>query len=260
MLGLTPSQRSLAVLRCAYDPTPMAADVYRALGAQEGWQQDELYAADGRVVRGIVRKPHRDIAPWVVFFGANGPGLLEQAQRFMQRFGGDRDIGLAAYAYRGFDVSEGTPSRRAFYEDAERVTWHLAARFGVLRSRMHVVGFSMGSHIALRLTAHGGQRGRPFASVALLAPFATMEIGRSGWMGRLLPAERYETLPLLADFTTATLIVHGQADAALPIEQGRAVASAIGKAARMVEIQGVGHSELLEHPTAIDELRHFLPG
>jgi pimeloyl-ACP methyl ester carboxylesterase/DNA-binding CsgD family transcriptional regulator len=76
-----------------------------------------------------------------------------------------------------------------------------------------------------------------------------------------LAREEVDVAHLVGHVTTPTLVLHAQDDAAVPFEQGRAVASAIPDA-RFVPLDGRNHILLADEPgweVFLRELNHFLP-
>lgn len=79
------------------------------------------------------------------------------------------------------------------------------------------------------------------------------------YMGTLMAmAEREDTLSMLAMGTFPLTIVHGDADALIPVAKAREVAS-VASRAHYVELAGIGHLPMLESPQAVaDALMNFL--
>jgi pimeloyl-ACP methyl ester carboxylesterase/DNA-binding CsgD family transcriptional regulator len=77
-----------------------------------------------------------------------------------------------------------------------------------------------------------------------------------------LAREEVDVTDLVAQIVTPTLVLHAQDDAAVPFEQGRALASAIPDA-RFVPLEGRNHILLADEPAwemFLRELNAFLPG
>lgn len=60
-------------------------------------------------------------------------------------------------------------------------------------------------------------------------------------------AERVDSTPLLSSLTFPVVLVHGDADALIPIDRAREVKAALPQA-HFVEVQGAGHVPMLEAP------------
>jgi hypothetical protein len=94
-------------LRFPYLARPIPAATYDALAATAGWAKAELDVAPGTALRGLVRKPSSSTRPWVLFYPGNDESQLERGHGFLTRLGGEADLGLAVFAYRGYDASDG---------------------------------------------------------------------------------------------------------------------------------------------------------
>ncbi len=73
-------------------------------------------------------------------------------------------------------------------------------------------------------------------------------------------AERPDSTDTVAAATVPVLIVHGAADALIPVERGRSIQEILPKA-RYVELPAAGHMAMMEDPAAVaDALRWFVGG
>src|SRR4051812_10184084 len=96
-------------LRFPYLARPIAAASYAALASKPGWAKSEVRVAPDITLRGLLRRPSSNSAPWVLFYPGNDESQLERGHAFLTALAGDRDWGLAVYAYRGYDASDGKP-------------------------------------------------------------------------------------------------------------------------------------------------------
>jgi len=103
------------------------------------WQPQTLETRDAETLRGVVARPQRDTAPWILFFGGNGSSLAGSAT-FLAQLRGSRDWGLAVFAYRGYDGSSGSPSEEALVRDAVSVASLLERDHDVAHDQLVVVG------------------------------------------------------------------------------------------------------------------------
>jgi 3-oxoadipate enol-lactonase len=69
-------------------------------------------------------------------------------------------------------------------------------------------------------------------------------------------AERPDSADMFATFRFPVVIVHGDADALIPVDRSREMKAALGSA-RYAELAGVGHMPMLEKPEAVAEALHF---
>jgi pimeloyl-ACP methyl ester carboxylesterase len=172
---------------------------------------------------------------------------------------GDRDWGLAIYAYRGYDSSAGTARLAPLAVDAPEILAQLCRAEQVARSRVHLVGFSIGGHLAVRAMAAAARMAPRPASLTLLAPVDDIVMVPRSFYERLDPGDHFQTRPLLDAIPAPVLVIQGAADEALGGPgQGRAVASALGARGRYVELEAVGHGALLGNEAALARIRAFI--
>lgn len=69
-------------------------------------------------------------------------------------------------------------------------------------------------------------------------------------------ADRPDSSDIFASFGFPVVIVHGDADALIPVDRGREMKAALGSA-HYAELAGVGHMPMLEKPEAVAEALRF---
>lgn len=246
-------------LRFPYLARPIAAEQYAALAARPGWSKSELEVAPGVTLRGLLRKPNAAAADWVLFYPGNDESQLERGQAFLQSLGGDASWGLAVFAYRGYDASDGKPKLSDMQADAPQILARLCASQGVAPARVHLVGFSIGGHFAVHAAAGAAQRGQRAASLTLLASVDDIVMVHPSPWEKLSLGEDYQTRPFLGGVPAPVLVVQGTADVALAgPQQGRDLAAALGPRGRYLELEGVEHVPLLQNAVALDAVRAFI--
>jgi pimeloyl-ACP methyl ester carboxylesterase len=246
-------------LRFPYLARPIPAATYDALAATPGWAKAELEVAPGTKLRGLVRKPSSSTRPWVLFYPGNDESQLERGQGFLSRLGGEADFGLAVFAYRGYDASDGKSELSGIRADAPELLAKFSQNFSLKPSQVHVAGFSIGGHFAVHAVAGAAKRGRPAASLTLWAPVNDIIMYHASPWEKLTAGEDYQTQPYLADVPAPVLVLQGSADATLDgPTQGRAIATALGARARYEELDGIGHVPLLAHEPALAKMREFV--
>ncbi len=246
-------------LRFPYLTGELASARYDELAAEPGWQRAGVDVAPGIKLNGLVRRAAAG-APWVLFFSGNDAHLLTRGQSVLTSLAaGRRDWGLAVFAYRGFESSGGEPTLDALAADGSAVVDYLATAHGVRRSALHVVGFSIGGHLAVRAVAAQHARGERVRSLSLLASVNDIVMFRRSPWQKLSLGDAYRTAPYLADLPAPVLVLQGTADEALlGPEQGRAIARALGGRAVYVELAGVGHEALLEDAVALQKVHELI--
>jgi uncharacterized protein len=211
--------------------------------ATGGWRIDRLEVAPGIFLTGLVRPPVAATARWILFVPGNSSGLLAGFRSELDQLRGDDDRGLAFWAPRGFEASDGTPTPTALAADLVQQWDHLLS-LGVPADRIEIWGYSLGSPLAVQLAAHLCDRGQPPQRLVLAAASARIPVMRHGIFGRFLPDDVYEAGEAAARVTCPVVIVHGTVDQALPIGGARELAAALGRVATLHEVPGKGHLDL----------------
>lgn len=142
--------------------------------------------------------------------------------------------------YRGYGGNPGSPSGEGLAADARAAHDHLTDRDDVDPTRIALLGESIGSAVAARLTVD-----RDAAALVLRSPFPDLgEVGANAYPFlpvRTLLRDPLETLGPVARFDGPTLVVAGAADAIVPLELSEEVAEAAD--ARLEVLPGVGHND-----------------
>ncbi len=147
------------------------------------------------------------------------------------------------FDYRGYGHSSGTPSEQGTYRDARAALSCLLGQPDVDCARVLYLGESLGGAVALELAlAH------PPAGLVLLSAFTSVrEMGRLhyGMIPTALVPDAYPSLRLIADLRAPLLVLHGEDDMIVPVEQGRALFDAAPDPKRLRILPGVGHNDIV---------------
>ncbi|HEX4340255.1 MAG TPA: hypothetical protein VH062_30310 [Polyangiaceae bacterium] len=241
--------------RFQYLATPLSPAAYDALAARPRWAKTSVTISDGVALNGLVKRPARGDAPWVLFFPGNDPSQLTAGQDVLERIAAANDWGLVVYANRGYDSSGGVPSPDAFREDGYRILMNVVQAEHVEPARLHVVAFSMGGYVSAAGVGRAAREQKVVGSYSTLAAVESMEMVHSLPLSRLFMGDIVETLPLLADVPGPVLVQHGTDDKTLPVAQGKKIAEALGTRAEFHELPGVGHADMLTNGDALAAVR-----
>ena len=244
-----------------YHPTDLSASQLRVLASRPGWRAESLDVAGGLRLTGLVRPAAEPHSLWLLFFGGNAVGL-PSSQDVLELLNGEQGLGLAVWAYRGYDGSGGRPIEKALCQDARTQIVHLKKTHGVRPAQVILVGQSLGSGIAAKLAADLTRDGEPPAGLVLLSPYTSIAAVFDDYVP-LIPvgwavADPYRTDRIIDDLPGPVLIVHGRDDTLIKIKHGRVLAQALGERAHMVELPGRGHNDLLQDLGAVMAIRRFV--
>jgi pimeloyl-ACP methyl ester carboxylesterase len=242
-----------------YSMTRLDQGAYDQLAKRPGWAQSVLTMADKVPLAGLVSRPPRPDAPWVLFFPGNDATQLARGQRLLEQIRAEHPWGLFLYATRGYDASSGTPSPEAYASDAQQVLTTVMRENGIAPAQVHLVAFSLGGYSAFHALNQAAKLGHKPQTLSLLASVARVAMVRRNFLERFATGDIYDVLPLLGEIPGPVLVVQGTADEAFgERRQDKLLAERLGDRGRYLEVPGVGHGALLESPIAISAVRAMI--
>ena len=143
--------------------------------------------------------------------------------------------------YRGYGLSEGSPSEQGVYADARAGLAHLVARRGIPETRVVLFGRSLGGAVAVELA-----RGRPLAGVILESTFpSAAEMARSvlGPLGAILARGRFESDRKIGQVRSPLLFFHGDRDEVVDFALGQRLFEVAPDPKEFEVISGAGHND-----------------
>lgn len=160
--------------------------------------------------------------------------------------------------YRGFGRSEGHPTERGTYRDANAAWRWLVEERGYTADRIVLAGRSLGAAVATWLAA----RVEPAGLVLEAAFTSIVELGQYHYPWapvRWLSRFRYETADQLARVTCPVLLVHGRHDDIVPIRHAERLAAASNNVVDLLVLDG-GHNDamLISRQRYTQRLREFI--
>ncbi len=140
--------------------------------------------------------------------------------KLLANVGEKNRFGVLAIDYRGYGLSEGTPSEEALYADSDAALKWLKEN-GLTDDRLIIYGFSMGTAPATELAANA--RTMQPSKLMLEAPFASDEVMVQDASGLSLPGSFFTNLEInnaeeIAKVNEPFFWIHGTADSFLSIE------------------------------------------
>jgi len=178
--------------------------------------------------------------PTLLYFHGNAGTLTDRAERLSAYRG--RGFGIFIMSYRGYSGSSGRPSEAANVADALGA-YDRVREFGVQPEDLFIYGESIGTGVAVQVAKQ-----RPIRGLVLDAPYTSIvdvaEICYPHLPARLLMRDRYETLARHLPWVSAPLLViHGEADAIIPVRMGRAIAEAAPAGGEIRTFPAAGHTD-----------------
>jgi hypothetical protein len=151
--------------------------------------------------------------------------------------------------YRGYGKSEGEPHEEGLYRDgAAALSW--LEEQGIGMRDVIVFGKSLGGAVAC-----GISQSKPLRALILESTFTSL----AGVARRLFPflppgtalGESYESIEKITRLSCPVMVIHGDSDELIPVEEGIALYEAAPEPKELYLVRGAGHNDV--STTAGDE-------
>ena len=179
----------------------------------------------------------------MMYFHGNGEDIGESTAA-MRHFI-PPDVFFVAVDYPGYGLSDGFPTEEGCYRNAHRLYQWLREDRGFAPEDILIVGFSLGTGVALELAEHC-----PARAVLLQAPFITGRRLIGYWVPeweRALPqnANPFPSVERIGRLTSPIAAIHGTEDDIVPFAQGEELYAAAPNKAGFTAVPAAGHNNLL---------------
>ena len=172
-------------------------------------------------------------------------------------------LGVLIVDYRGYGLSEGSPTEGGLYLDAEAAFEYLSSETG-LDPKQHIVlfGRSLGVGVAAEVATRHTVR-----CVILESGFtSTTDMARAtrpAWLVyALMPliSARFDTLSKIGNITSPVMIIHGDHDDIVPFYMAEQLYEAAREPKRFHAVRGAMHNDVYEHggPAYFNALSEFI--
>jgi len=196
----------------------------------------------------------------LVWFHGNAGNIGDRVHNigFLHRVVG---VNVFIFDYRGYGQSQGNRSdlsEEATYRDGRGALAHLSSRPDASRTRLVYFGRSLGAAVAVELA-----RARPPAGLILETAFTTLkDVARVHypfvplWFLRT----KYESLHKIPEIRVPLLILHGDRDEVVPLEQAKRLYAAANEPKQLYVIRGASHNDtyVVGGAAYFDVWSHFL--
>jgi abhydrolase domain-containing protein 17 len=145
---------------------------------------------------------------------------------------------ILAYDYRGYGLSEGSPSERHVYADIDAAYDYLTGKLAVAPDTVVAYGRSLGAGASVDLAAR-----RPVGGVILESPFLTAF--RVMTKVPLFPFDKFRNVDKIGRVRCPLMLLHGEADEIVPFWHGRELFDRAPGPKTLVAIPGAHHNDLM---------------
>ena len=151
-------------------------------------------------------------------------------------------MAVLLFDYRGFGENPGSPTEAGLRHDARAARQYALSRAGVDPHKLVYFGESLGTAVAAGLAVE-----HPPAGLILRSPFTSLtDVGRHHYPVlpvRWLLRDRYSTIDTIPHVNAPLLVIGGDADRIVPIEQTRRVHAAARQPKSLLVLGGADHND-----------------
>jgi pimeloyl-ACP methyl ester carboxylesterase len=193
--------------------------------------------------------------PTVLFFGGNATRAEEVIEHLLKLR--EMKINVLLVDYRGYGLSEGSPSADALKADAEKIFEAAASHPFVDKEHIIAWGYSLGTGVATHLASV-----KPVEKLILFAPFtSTLDLARETYPFvpvSLLLKHRFDNVALAPALSQPVLIVQGADDTTFGREHAEKVEAAWKGPKELLLLERRGHDDLLEDEKMWEAVKEFI--
>jgi pimeloyl-ACP methyl ester carboxylesterase len=215
----------------------------------------DLTTPDGIRLRGwLVNNSENAKSPLIIYFDGSG-SETSQMIPYMQRLSG---WSVALVSYRGFGLSEGTPSQSNAFADATFLYDTFSQRDDVDSAHIVAMGYSLGTGVAVYLSEQ-----RPVAGTILVAPYdywTLIGIKKPGIYTPLtgLMKHYFDSISRAPLIQNPLLCLIGSLDTNVPPDLSLRLVSQWGGASTVKTYQGEDHGVLMHDNASWTDIADFL--
>lgn len=174
----------------------------------------------------------------VLFCHGNGGNIGHRIEKI--KMFNELDLNVLIFDYRGYGMSEGSPSEKGLYHDAELFYDYLVKEKGISYEKIISYGESLGGAVVIELAMR-----REMGAIIIESSFTSV-----GEMAKrvvpFLPAfvynSRFDSINKISHISCPKLFFHSADDEIVPFEQGMKLFEAATGPKEIVRIQG-GHND-----------------
>lgn len=148
-----------------------------------------------------------------------------------------KGFSVLAYDYRGYGTSDGAPSEKNAYEDAEAVYEYLVGKLGCPPDRIIALGRSLGGAMAMHLACR-----EKLAGLILESSFVS--VFRVVTRVPLIPFDKFRNVDKIKNVQCPILIIHGRKDEIVPFWHGEKLFETANEPKLKFWVDGAGHNDL----------------
>jgi len=200
-----------------------------------------LRMSDGTIVRGWkVNADESNKKPVIFYYGGNAEEVssrLALAHEYIE-------FEWILINYRGYGASEGLPSEKVLFSDAQEAYQSFRDKEGFQGRKVFLFGQSLGTGVALSVAEK-----YPVTKIILATPYDSIEHVAQEQFPlfpiTLLLSNRFRSVDIAPHITSPTLIIAAEQDTVIPTIHAQNLCDALGERCTYKVIAGVGHNDIV---------------
>ena len=237
-----------------FQPKTLSVEAAQALDAPDVNPLD-ITTPDGVHLRGwLVRNSDAEKLPLLIYFGGSGSESSEMLPLVRKLDGWS----VALVNYRGFGLSEGTPTQSNALADAVLIYDSLVARADIASDQVVVMGYSLGTGVAVYLSEQ-----RPILETILVSPYDRWSLIGLKQTPLFAPLSGimkpyFDSLSRAPGIHAPLLCLIGSEDVFVPPERSLNLVNAWGGETEVLSFQGEDHGLLFHDNSSWTDIHEFL--
>ena len=146
---------------------------------------------------------------------------------------------VATFDYPGYGLSKGTPDEKGCYRNAHRLFDWLVESKGFATNEIFVVGYSIGTGVAVELAERRGVGGLWLEAAYVSAPRILTRV-------RLLLIDPFPSCERIGSVRCPIVMLHGTADGIIPYSQGLKLYQFAKRPKWFIPVEGAGHTDFID--------------
>jgi fermentation-respiration switch protein FrsA (DUF1100 family) len=192
----------------------------------------------------------------ILYFHGNAGNMYGRMPGCKKLF--DSGYNVFIVSYRGFSKSEGRPSEKGVYKDAEAALSYLLNTCRYPVENVYVLGISLGTAVAVNLCQNKNSM-----KLILVTPMSSgRDLADAMGVGFLKPftLNPFDSYSKINNISASILFIHGTADDVIPYSQGKKLFDHFSGKKTFVTIPGGHHNdlEIINSKLYWDSIRDFL--
>lgn len=242
-----------------FQPEPISESDATAISSEKENREEITIEVDrdtylhGWISRSEQHENSDSPSPLFIYFGGNAEEVSQSIDQFDHLDGWTR----AFINYRGYGLSDGSPSEENLFHDATVIYDVLTARDDIDEDKVVVIGRSMGTASAVHLSQE-----RDVSGTILVSPYDT-RTRLSEHRHRFMPVQTlirhpFEISDKATEISSPLLTITGSNDLVIPPSHSRVTTERWKGEAEKVSLDGYGHNDLQQSSEYWKNIDSFL--